>query len=94
MSKAMRIYETGGPDVMRWEDFDPGQAAAGQALVRHEAVGLNFIDVYHRTGLYPLAGLPAVIGMEGAGIVEAVGPGVTRVQPGDRVLIRRDGHTG
>ena len=85
MSKAMRIYETGGPDVMRWEDFDPGQAAAGQALVRHEAVGLNFIDVYHRSGLYPLPSLPAVLGMEGAGIVEAIGEGVTEVAVGDRV---------
>ena len=50
MAKAIKIHETGGPEVMRWEDFDPGQPAAGEALVRHEAVGLNFIDVYHRTG--------------------------------------------
>jgi NADPH2:quinone reductase len=85
MSKAIRIYETGGPDVLRWEDFDPGQPAAGEALVRHEAVGLNFIDVYHRTGTYPLQALPAVLGMEGAGIVEAVGEGVTEVAVGDRV---------
>ncbi len=85
MAKAIRMYETGGPEVLRWEDFDPGKPAAGQALIRHEAVGLNFIDVYHRTGLYPLPALPAVPGMEGAGIVEAVGDGVTEVKAGDRV---------
>jgi NADPH2:quinone reductase len=85
MSKAIRIYETGGTDVMRWEDFDPGPPATGEALVRHEAVGLNFIDVYHRTGTYPLPSLPAIPGMEGAGIVEAVGEGVTEVAAGDRV---------
>jgi len=85
MSKAIRIYETGGPDVLRWEDYDPGQPAAGEALVRHEAVGLNFIDVYHRTGTYPLPALPAVLGMEGAGIVEAVGEGVTEFAAGDRI---------
>jgi NADPH:quinone reductase len=85
MSKVIRIYETGGPDVLRWESYEPGQPAAGEALVRHEAVGLNFIDVYHRTGTYPLPSLPAVIGMEGAGIVEAVGEGVSEVAAGDRV---------
>jgi len=85
MSKAIRIHETGGIDVMRWEDFDPGAPAAGEALIRHEAVGLNFIDVYHRTGLYPLPSLPAIPGMEGAGIVEAIGEGVTEVAAGDRV---------
>ncbi len=85
MSKAIRIHETGGIDVMRWEDFDPGAPAAGEALVRHEAVGLNFIDVYHRTGLYPLPSLPAIPGMEGAGMVEAIGEGVTEVAVGDRV---------
>lgn len=85
MSKAIRIYETGGPDVLRWEDFDPGQPAAGEVRVRHEAVGLNFIDVYHRTGTYPLPSLPAIPGMEGAGIVEAVGKGVTEFAAGDRV---------
>jgi NADPH2:quinone reductase len=85
MSKAIRIYETGGPDVMRWEDVDPGQPVPGEALVRHEAVGLNFIDVYHRTGLYPLPALPAIPGLEGAGIVEKIGDGVTEVAVGDRV---------
>ena len=85
MSKAIKIYETGGTDVMCWEDFDPGRPAAGEVRVRHEAVGLNFIDVYHRTGAYPLPSLPAILGMEGAGIVEAVGEGVTEVAAGDRV---------
>jgi len=85
MSKAIRIYETGGPDVMRWEDVDPGVPEPGEALVRHEAVGLNFIDVYHRTGLYPLPALPAIPGLEGAGIVEKIGEGVTEVAVGDRV---------
>jgi len=85
MAKAIRIYETGGPEVMRFEDYDPGQPAAGEALVRHEAVGLNFIDVYQRSGTYPLPALPAILGMEGAGIVAAVGEGVTDVAVGDRV---------
>ena len=85
MSKAIRIYETGGPDVMRWEDVDPGSPEPGEALVRHEAVGLNFIDVYHRTGVYPLPSLPATLGMEGSGVVEKIGAGVTEVAVGDRV---------
>ena len=85
MAKAIRIHETGGPEVMRFEDYDPGRPAAGEALVRHEAVGLNFIDVYQRNGTYPLPSLPAVLGMEGAGVVEAVGEGVTEVAAGDRV---------
>ncbi len=85
MPKAIKIYETGGPEVMRWEDYDPGQPAAGEALLRHEAVGLNFIDVYHRTGTYPLPALPAIFGIEGAGIVEAIGEGVSEVAAGDRV---------
>ena len=67
MSKAIRIYEYGGPEVLKWENFDPGKPEAGEALVRHEAVGLNFIDVYHRTGLYPLPAMPATLGLEGAG---------------------------
>jgi NADPH2:quinone reductase len=83
--KAIRIYETGGPEVLRFEDFDPGRPGPGEALVRHEAVGLNFIDVYYRTGLYPLPSLPAVIGMEGAGVVEEIGEGVNEVAVGDRV---------
>lgn len=85
MPKAMRMYETGGPEVLRWEDFDPGQPEPGEALLRHEAIGVNFIDVYHRTGLYPLPALPATPGMEGAGIVEAIGEEVSEVAVGDRV---------
>ena len=85
MTKAIRIHEAGGPEVLRWEDYDPGRPAAGEALVRQEAVGLNFIDVYHRNGTYPLPSLPAVLGMEGAGVVEAVGKGVTEVTVGERV---------
>jgi NADPH2:quinone reductase len=79
------MYETGGPEVLRWEDVDPGKPGPGEALVRHEAVGLNFIDVYHRTGLYPLPSLPAVPGLEGAGVVEQIGEGVGEVAVGDRV---------
>ncbi len=85
MPKAIRIYEAGSPEVLKWEDFDPGQPEAGEALVRHEAVGLNYIDVYHRTGLYPLPGLPATPGLEGAGMVEKIGDGVSEVAVGDRV---------
>jgi len=85
MSKAIVISQTGGPEVLRWIDYDPGQPGPGEVRLRHEAVGLNFIDVYHRTGLYPLPSLPAVPGMEGSGTVEAVGDGVTEVAVGDRV---------
>ena len=85
MVKAMRMHETGGPEVLRWEDYDPGQPGPGEVLLRHEAVGLNFIDVYHRTGLYPVGTLPAIPGMEGVGIVEAIGEGVSEVAAGDRV---------
>ena len=85
MSKAIVINQTGGPEVLRWVDYDPGQPGPGEVRLRHEAVGLNFIDVYHRTGLYPLPSLPAVPGMEGSGTVEAVGDGVTEVAAGDRV---------
>ena len=84
MSKAIRIHQTGGPEVLRWEDVEVGDPAAGQARVRNTAIGVNFIDTYHRTGLYPLP-LPATLGVEGAGVVEAVGAGVTHVGPGDRV---------
>ena len=85
MTHAIRLHETGGPDVLKWEQFEPGTPGPGEALIRHEAVGLNYIDVYHRTGLYPLPELPAIPGMEGAGIVEAVGADVRDLAPGDRV---------
>src|SRR5215471_14985499 len=84
MPKAIRISQTGGPEVLRWEDVEVGEPGEGQARVRHTAVGVNFIDTYYRSGLYPLP-LPSGLGCEAAGVVEAVGPGVTVVGPGDRV---------
>lgn len=84
MVKAIRVYKAGGPEVLTWEDVTLDKPGAGQILVRHGAVGLNYIDVYHRTGLYPIT-YPSGIGMEGAGTVEAVGPSVTDLKPGDRV---------
>ena len=85
MPKAIRIHEYGGPEVLRWEEVEVGDPGPGQLRVRHAAVGLNYIDVYHRTGLYPLPALPWTPGMEGAGRVEAVGEGVTEFKVGDRV---------
>jgi NADPH2:quinone reductase len=84
MSFAIRIHQTGGPEVMRWEELAVGDPEPGQARVRHEAVGLNYIDTYQRSGLYPLP-LPSGLGSEGAGVVEAIGSGVTDLQVGDRV---------
>ncbi len=84
MGKAIRIHQTGGPEVLRYEDVEVGDPGEGQVRIRHAAIGVNFIDTYHRTGLYPLA-LPAVLGSEGAGVVEAVGKGVAHVKEGDRV---------
>lgn len=84
MAKAIRIRKPGGPEMMEWTDVEVGKPGPGEARVRLHAAGLNFIDVYHRTGLYPLP-LPAGIGQEGAGVVEEVGDGVTHVKPGDRV---------
>lgn len=85
MIHAIKIHRTGGPDVLVWEEYDPGMPGPGEVRVVHEAIGLNFIDVYHRTGLYPLPSLPAVLGLEGAGRVEEVGEGVTGFREGDRV---------
>lgn len=84
MPHAIRIHRTGGPEVLQWEAVDVPSPAAGEVRIRHSAVGLNFIDTYHRTGLYPLP-LPAGIGLEGAGTVEALGEGVSELQVGDRV---------
>jgi NADPH2:quinone reductase len=84
MPYAIRIHETGGADVLRWELVDIGRPGAGEVLVRNTAVGLNYIDVYHRSGLYSLP-LPATLGLEGAGVVEAVGPKVKEFKRGDRV---------
>jgi NADPH2:quinone reductase len=86
MVKAIVVHEHGGPEVLKWEDVEVGDPGPGEARVRHEALGLNFVDVYFRTGLYkPPSGLPFIPGSEGAGTVVAVGPGVTLVKPGDRV---------
>ena len=84
MTHAIRVHETGGPDVLRWEEVEVGDPGAGQITLRQEAAGLNYIDVYHRIGLYPQP-LPFTPGVEGAGVVEAVGPGVTGLKAGDRV---------
>ncbi|CAM5343652.1 quinone oxidoreductase family protein [Thauera mechernichensis] len=84
MSHAIRFHRTGGPEVLQWEAVVLPPPAAGEVRLRHHAVGLNFIDTYHRSGLYPLA-LPSGLGMEAAGVVEAVGEGVTEVKAGDRV---------
>jgi NADPH2:quinone reductase len=85
MTKAIRIHETGGPEVLRWEDVEVGNPGPGQVRIRHTAVGLNFIDVYHRTGLYPVPALPSGIGLEAAGVVDAVGEGVSDIAIGQRV---------
>jgi NADPH2:quinone reductase len=82
--KAVQLTSFGGPEVMKLVDVTVGDPGPGQARVRHHAIGLNFIDIYQRSGVYPNA-LPAVLGMEGAGVVEAVGPGVSHIKPGDRV---------
>ncbi len=84
MTKAIRFHQTGGPEVLKWEDVAVGEPGPGEARIKHHAVGLNFIDIYFRTGLYPTP-LPSGLGTEGAGVVEAVGSGVTHVKAGDRV---------
>jgi NADPH2:quinone reductase len=85
MSKAIRIHRTGGPEVMVWEEIEVGRPGPGEVRLRHTAIGLNYIDTYLRSGLYPLASLPAVLGREGAGVVDRVGEGVTGFVAGDRV---------
>ena len=84
MAKAIRMHQTGGPEVLRLEDVAVGEPGAGQVRLRHAAVGINFADTYFRTGMYPVP-LPCGMGVEAAGVVEAVGENVTNVQPGDRV---------
>ncbi len=84
-TRAIRIHAHGGPEVLQYETLDIGEPGAGEARIRNSAVGLNFIDVYSRSGLYPVAGLPSGLGFEGAGIVDAIGAGVSNVAPGDRV---------
>ena len=84
MPKAIRIDSNGGPEVMKLVEVTVGEPGAGEIRIRHKAIGLNFIDVYQRTGLYQLA-MPLQLGMEGSGVVEAVGDGVTHLKVGDRV---------
>ena len=84
MTHAIRIHEAGGPEALRWEEVEVGDPGPGQVRLIQTAVGLNYIDVYHRTGLYPLE-LPTALGLEAAGTVEATGEGVTELRPGDRV---------
>ena len=85
MTHAIRIHEHGGPEVLVWETIEVGSPGPGEVRLRQTAVGLNYIDTYHRSGLYPLPQLPAVLGREAAGVVEQVGPGVDGLRPGDRV---------
>jgi NADPH:quinone reductase len=84
MTHAIRIYQTGGPEVLVWEEVQVGHPGPGEARVRHTAVGVNFVDVYIRRGLYPIP-LPSGLGTEAAGIVQEIGPGVTEVKVGDRI---------
>src|SRR5207249_3242454 len=85
MIKAIRIHTTGGPEVMKWEEVPRPEPGPGEALIRQEAVGLNYIDVYFRSGLYKAPMMPLIIGQEGAGTVVGVGAGVTNVKAGDRI---------
>jgi NADPH2:quinone reductase len=85
MTHAIRIHETGGPEVLTWDSVELGAPGPGEVRLEQSAVGLNYIDVYHRTGLYPMPSLPTAIGMEAAGQVESVGEGVNDLKPGDRV---------
>src|SRR5580692_9725086 len=85
MSKAIRIHTNGGPEVMKWEDVPTPEPGPGEALIKHHAVGLNYIDVYFRTGLYKAPNMPLIIGQEGAGTVVAIGANVSNVSVGDRV---------
>jgi NADPH2:quinone reductase len=82
---AIRIHRTGGPEVLSWEEIDLPEPRPGEVRVRQTAIGVNYIDTYHRSGLYPLPELPAVLGREAAGVVEALGPGVAGLRAGDRV---------
>ena len=84
MAKVVRFHKTGGPEVLQLEDMAVGEPGQGQVRVRHTAIGINFIDTYQRSGLYPIQ-LPSAAGNEGAGVVEAVGPGVTQLKAGDRI---------
>ena len=84
-SQAIRIHTQGGPEVLQWENVPTPEPGPGEILLHHQAVGLNYIDVYFRTGLYKIPQLPATIGLEGAGVVRALGANVTDLAVGDRV---------
>jgi len=84
MAQAIRFAKPGGPEVLEWQQIEVGKPGPGQVRLRHTAVGLNYIDTYHRSGLYQLP-MPSGLGSEGAGVVEEVGPGVTGLKSGDRV---------
>jgi NADPH2:quinone reductase len=91
MVKAVRVHEYGGPEKLRYEDIEIGAPGPGQAYIRHTAIGLNFADTHNREGRYPLPSLPHVLGGEAAGVVEAVGAGVTDVKVGDRIAYAAGG---
>ena len=84
MTHAIRFHKAGGPEVLAWEKVEVGKPGPGEARIRHTAVGLNFVDIYNRSGVYPVQ-FPSGLGSEGAGVVEEVGSGVTDLKPGDRV---------
>lgn len=84
MAKAIRFHHTGGPEVLVWEDVPVGQPGPGEARIRQTAVGVNFVHIYTRRGIYPMT-LPSGLGTEAAGVVAEVGPGANEVKPGDRV---------
>jgi len=86
MTHAIRFHQTGGPDVLRWEKIEVGEPGPGEVRIRHHAIGLNFIDTYQRSGLYPMP-MPLILGGEGAGVIEAVGPGVAADRVGERVWV-------
>ena len=85
MTKAIRIHQHGGPEVLSWDDVEVPEPGPGQVRVKHTAVGVNYIDTYHRSGIYPVPALPLIFGLEAAGVVEAVGEGVADLAAGDRV---------
>ena len=85
MTHAIRIHETGNADALRWDEITVAEPGPGQVRLRQSACGLNFIDIYMRSGIYPVPELPAILGMEAAGVVDAIGDGVTDLEVGDRV---------
>ena len=85
MTKAIRIHQTGGPEVLKWEDIEVGEPGTGQVRLQQSACGLNYIDVYGRSGMYPVGDMPAILGMEAVGVVDALGAGVDSLAVGERV---------